>query len=74
MSSRWVFLGFLAGSAGAVTAITMADLGPDWYPIALALSAFPSVWLGGRVSGSFVLCFYFGFITKTKSPARQDTT
>ena len=42
-------LGFVAGSAGAVTAITMADLGPNWYPIALALSAFPSVWLGGRL-------------------------
>jgi hypothetical protein len=42
-------LGFVAGSAGAVAAITVADLGPDWYPIALALSAFPSVWFGGRV-------------------------
>jgi hypothetical protein len=40
-------LGFIAGSAGAITAITMADLGPNWYPIALALTAFPSVWLGG---------------------------
>ena len=47
-------LGFVAGSAGAVAAITVADLGPDWYPIAiaLALSAFPSVWLGGRVHGT----------------------
>ena len=44
-------LGFVAGSAGAVAAITVADLGPDWYPIALALSAFPSVWFGGRVHG-----------------------
>ncbi len=40
-------LGFVAGSAGAITAITVADLGPDWYPIALALTAFPCVWLGG---------------------------
>ena len=40
-------VGFVAGSAGAITAITVADLGPDWYPIALALTAFPCVWLGG---------------------------
>ena len=40
-------MGFVAGSAGAIAAITMADLGPNWYPIALALTAFPSVWLGG---------------------------
>jgi hypothetical protein len=39
--------GFIAGSAGAVAAISMADLGPDWYPIALAVTAFPCVWLGG---------------------------
>ncbi len=39
--------GFIAGSAGALAAITMADLGPDWYPIALAVTAFPCVWLGG---------------------------
>jgi hypothetical protein len=40
-------LGFVAGSAGAIAAITMADLGPNWYPIALALTGFPCVWLGG---------------------------
>ncbi len=40
-------LGFITGSGGAVAAITMADLGPDWYPITLALTAFPCVWLGG---------------------------
>ena len=40
-------LGFIAGTAGAITAIRMADLGPNWYPIALALTAFPGVWLGG---------------------------
>src|SRR5262245_32485838 len=39
--------GLIAGSAGALAAITMADLGPDWYPIALAVSAFPCVCLGG---------------------------
>ena len=40
-------LGFMAASAGALAAITMADLGPDWYPIALAVTAFPCVWIGG---------------------------
>ena len=39
------------GSAGAITAITIADLGPDWYPVALALTAFPCVWLGGVIHG-----------------------
>lgn len=40
-------LGFIAGSAGAIAAISVANLGPNWYPIALALTAFPGVWLGG---------------------------
>lgn len=40
-------LGFVTAAAGAVAAITMADLGPNWYPIALALTGFPCVWLGG---------------------------
>ena len=40
-------LGFVTGTAGAVAAIRMADLGPNWYPIALALTGFPCVWLGG---------------------------
>jgi len=40
-------LGFIAGTAGAIAAISVADLGPKWYPIALALTAFPCVWLGG---------------------------
>lgn len=40
-------LGFIAGTAGAIAAITMADLGPNWYPIALAATAIPCTWLGG---------------------------
>jgi len=40
-------LGFVAASAGAIAAINLADLGPSWYPIALVLTAFPCVWLGG---------------------------
>jgi hypothetical protein len=42
-------VGTLFGSAGAVAAITMADFGPDWYPILLAVSGFPAVWAGGRL-------------------------
>ena len=30
-------------------AITMADLGPMWYPIAIAVTAYPCTWLGGRM-------------------------
>jgi hypothetical protein len=40
-------LGFVAASAGAIAAINLADLGPSWYPIALVVTAFPCVWLGG---------------------------
>jgi hypothetical protein len=42
-------IGFLAGTVGAIVAIRMADLGPNWYPIALALTGFPCVWLGGLI-------------------------
>jgi hypothetical protein len=45
-------LGLVAGTAGAITAIRMADLGPNWYPIALAITGFPCVWLGGVIHGS----------------------
>ena len=40
-------IGLIAGSAGVIVAITMADLGPMWYPIAIAVTAFPCTWLGG---------------------------
>jgi hypothetical protein len=42
-------LGLVTGTAGAVAAITMADFGPNWYPIALAVAGFPCVWLGGVI-------------------------
>ena len=42
-------LGFIAGSAGAIVAIRVADLGPNWYPIALAVTALPCAWLGGAL-------------------------
>jgi hypothetical protein len=40
-------IGFVLSSAGAIVAITQQDLGPSWYPIALALTAVPTAWLGG---------------------------
>ena len=46
------FIGLVAGTAGAIVAITQADLGPNWYPIALAVTAFPSVWIGGLMHRS----------------------
>ena len=42
-------IGLAAGTAGAIVAITQADLGPDWYPIAIAATAFPCTWLGGAL-------------------------
>jgi hypothetical protein len=40
-------IGTAFATLGAVTAITMADLGPVWYPIALVVTAIPCTWLGG---------------------------
>lgn len=41
-------IGLVAGTAGAIGAITVGGLGPNWYPIALAVTAFPVTWLGGK--------------------------
>jgi hypothetical protein len=30
----------------SAVAMTQYDLGPAWYPVALALVSFPTVWLG----------------------------
>ena len=40
-------IGLVAGSAGAIGAIAIGGLGPNWYPIAIAVTAFPCTWLGG---------------------------
>jgi hypothetical protein len=34
-------------TAGAITAISIGNFGPNWYPIALAVTGFPCVWIGG---------------------------
>jgi hypothetical protein len=39
-------LGTAVGLAGAIATIPM-NLGPAWYPIALALTGLPCCWLGG---------------------------
>ena len=39
-------IGFLTASAGAIGTMDL-NLGPNWYPIALAATGFPCVWLGG---------------------------
>jgi hypothetical protein len=39
-------IGLVIATAGAIAAIPM-DLGPRWYPIALALTALPCTWVGG---------------------------
>jgi hypothetical protein len=44
-------IGFAAGSVGAITAISLADFGPNWYPIALALTSYHAVWIGGVLHG-----------------------
>lgn len=42
-------IGLVLSSLGAVAAIR-ADLGPAWYPVALAVSALPCAWLGGALA------------------------
>jgi hypothetical protein len=39
-------VGLVLSVAGAIATIPM-NLGPSWYPIALALTAVPCAWLGG---------------------------
>lgn len=39
-------LGLVLASFGAYMAVNM-NVGPAWYPIALALSSLPTAWLGG---------------------------
>jgi MFS family permease len=44
-----VILGVLGTLAGAAGAIAAWSLGNHWYPIALAVLAIPSTWLGGKL-------------------------
>ena len=48
MRHVWVLavIGLIMGTAGVIATSGM-DLGPRWYPIAIALTAVPCTWLGG---------------------------
>jgi len=50
----WVFalIGFALGTAGAIATIPM-NIGPAWYPVLLAISAFPCTWLGWVLYGAW---------------------
>jgi hypothetical protein len=50
MRHVWVggAIGFVLSAAGVIAAMS-ADLGPVWYPVALALSTLPCAWLGGAL-------------------------
>jgi hypothetical protein len=39
-------IGFVLSLAGAIVTMPM-NLGPNWYPIALVVTALPCAWLGG---------------------------
>ena len=41
-------IGILLGVAGVLGAMKI-PVGPIWYPIAIAVTGFPSVWLGGML-------------------------
>jgi len=43
-------IGFLLGTLGVVGTWDM-NLGPRWYPIAIAVTGAPLTWLGGMLSG-----------------------
>jgi len=42
-------IGVPLSAIGAIVAITMVDVGPAWYPIALVLTTLPCAWLGGAL-------------------------
>ena len=44
-----IALGFIGLALSMTGAIVMWGVGPAWYPIALAVLALPSAWLGGRL-------------------------
>jgi hypothetical protein len=51
MRQVWILacLGAAFGTLGVVTTWNLG-LGPHWYPIALAVTAVPCTWLGGRAA------------------------
>jgi len=50
VAGAWI--GLVAGTAGAIAAIPL-HLGPNWYAIAIALTALPCSWLGGILNRAY---------------------
>jgi hypothetical protein len=50
MRHVWIlgFIGLFLGTMGAIATVPM-NLGPAWYPIAIALTALPCSWAGGAL-------------------------
>ncbi len=50
MRHVWIlgFIGLFLGTMGAIATVPM-NLGPAWYPIAIALTALPCSWIGGTL-------------------------
>jgi hypothetical protein len=42
-------VGFIVSVPGVIFIITHRELGPVWYPLALAITALPCAWLGGII-------------------------
>jgi hypothetical protein len=42
-------LGLVAGSAGVLVSLSRPEFGPGWYPIMIALTAYPATWIGGKL-------------------------
>jgi hypothetical protein len=42
-------IGLVMSGLAAVATITTMELGPDWYPVSLAVIALPASWAGGRI-------------------------
>jgi len=42
-------IGLIAGSLGVVAQFAVANLGPNWYPIGIAVTAYPLTWMGGKL-------------------------
>src|SRR5688500_9205939 len=45
-------IGLAVGTIGAIVTINAGNLGPSWYPIAVAATGLPCSWLGGVIYAS----------------------
>jgi hypothetical protein len=51
MRHVWILggIGFVFGVIGVIATMPM-HMGPSWYPIAIAVTALPCTWLGGKLA------------------------